>query len=300
MTGRRVALVIALCVAGAPSAAQAQEGDARALFQRGVQLLEDARFAEAASSLERSLAVREVPPVLYNLALAYRGVGAYLRAIETFERFLAVAGPREPLRRDATTIIGDLRAAIGGVRLVVRGAPTEVRVDERVIGSADLDTTLRLDPGRHVFEARRAGHRPTLRALTLAPGASAEVTLDAAESPLPATLEVTVNVDAATVVVDGRPRGRERFELAPGVHVLEVSAPGHVGDHRELDLAPGRDEHVVVTLANRPSVLTRWWFWTGAAVVVTGLVVGGVVLLSGTEDPVPGTWGTAYGAVMSW
>ena len=79
-----------------------------------------------------------------------------------------------------------------------------------------------------------------------------------------------------------------------------MSAPGHVGDHRELDLAPGRDEHVVVTLAPRPGVLTRWWFWTGAAVIVTGLVVGGIVLFSDTADPVPGTWGTAYGAVTSW
>jgi hypothetical protein len=56
----------------------------------------------------------------------------------------------------------------------------------------------------------------------------------------------------------------------------------------------------VVTLSSNPSVLSRWWFWTGAAVLVAGLVVGGVLLFSGTEAPVQGTWGTAYGAVLSW
>ena len=49
-----------------------------------------------------------------------------------------------------------------------------------------------------------------------------------------------------------------------------------------------------------PSELTRWWFWTGTAAVVAGLVVGGVLLFSGSAEPVQGTWGTAYGAVTSW
>jgi len=282
--------------------AQGQGDHARRSFLQGVQLLEDARYAEAVSSLERSLAFREVPPVLYNLALAYRGTGAYLRAIATFERFLAVAPPNEPLRSDASTIITALRAAIARLQLRVRGDASEVRLDDRVIGQGDVETTVSLDPGRHVVEARREGHRPVVQAITLAPGASETVQLNAAEAPLPANLQIVVNLDTATIELDGRVRGRGRFEgeVAPGLHPLVVSASGHTTDRRELDVAPGANERVMVTLAPRSSVLTRWWFWTGAAVLVTGLVVGGVVLFSGTEAPVQGSWGTAYGAVTSW
>ena len=296
-----VASLLILAMAG-EAAAQGQVGDARRAFEEGVQLLEDARYAEAVSSLERSLAIREVPPVLYNLALAYRGTGAYLRAIATFERFLAVAPPREPLRGDANTIIAELRRALSRARIDVVGRATEVRVDDRVISQGDVTTEVDLDPGRHVVEARRQGYRPAVRALTLAPGAREEVRLDASESPLPATLSIQTNVPDAAIVLDGRERGRGRFEgeVAPGTHPLEVSASGHLPERRELDVAPGANERVVVTLAQRPSVLTRWWFWTGAAVLVTGLVVGGVVLFSGTAEPVQGTWGTAYGALTSW
>ena len=297
---RTLAVTVALCFAAPPAFAQSPNGEARTLFQQGVRLIEDARFAEAAASLERSLAMREVPPVLFNLALAYRGVGSYQRAIATFERFLALASPQEPQRADATTILGELRAALVQVRLVVRGAASDVRVDDRSIATTDTDQTLHLDPGPHVFQAHRAGHRPATRELTLAPGAVTAVDLDAAQSPLPATLEIAVDVADATIVVDGVPHGRERFEVAPGTHAIDVRAPGHVADHRTLDLAPGRDEHVMVTLAASPSIVTRWWFWTGAGVVVAGLVVGGVMLFSHGPDPVQGSWGTAYGAVTSW
>jgi hypothetical protein len=295
------AFALSLSVARIAGAQGAPE-EARQAFQEGVRLLEDARYAEAVAALERSRTLREVAPVLYNLALAYRGTGAYLQAIATFERFLAVATPREPLRNDASAIIAALRAALARVQVRVVGEAGEVRLDDRVIGQGNLERTLAVDPGRHVLEARRPGYRAVVQPVTLSPGGAESVQLNAAESPLPASLRVEVNVDAARIVLDGRPRGRGRFEgeVAPGPHPLEVSASGYLTDRRVLDIAPGATERVAVTLAPRQSVLTRWWFWTGAAVLVTGLTVGGVLLFSGTEPPVPGTWGTAYGAVTAW
>lgn len=299
--GSCLAGVFALTLWCAPSLGQ-NAPDARASFEQGVRLLEDARYAEAAAALERSLALRESPSVLYNLALAYRGTGAYLRAIETFERFLHAAPEREPLRRDAATIAAELRGALARVRLSVRGLADEVRLDERVLTARELDVVLPVDPGRHVFEARRAGYESATRTLTLSPGATDDVLLDVTAHPLPARLQVQVSVDDAVISVDGVERGRGTFsgELPPGAHTLEVRASSHQTERRALELAPGRQERVVVTLSSNPSVLSRWWFWTGAAVIVAGLVVGGVLLFSGTEAPVQGTWGTAYGAVLSW
>ena len=114
---------------------------ARQVIAAGLRLLEDARYAEAAAALERSLALRESPSVLYNLALAYRGTGSYLRAIATFERFLNAAPEREPLRRDAAAIAGELRGALAPVRaddlaahalraLLARNPAAGERVDE--------------------------------------------------------------------------------------------------------------------------------------------------------------------------
>lgn len=298
---RALLVVLGLCLAGPAVGAQTPP-EARASFEQGVRLLQDARYAEAAAALERSLTLRESPPVLYNLALAYRGTGAYLRSIATFERFLEISTERETLRHDAATIAEELRRALARVRLSLQGVADEVRLDDRVLSPRELDVILTLDPGRHVFEARRAGYASVSQEVTLRPGGMESVTLDVTARPMPATLEVQVSVDDASIVLDGTERGRGRFsgEVPPGAHTLEVRASSHQPERRALELAPGRRERVVITLAARPSVVTRWWFWTGAAVVVAGLVVGGVLLFSGTEPPVQGTWGTAYGAVVSW
>ncbi len=221
--GPGLAGLLALTLWSASAAGQ-PPADARASFEQGVRLLEDARYAEAAAALERSLALRESPSVLYNLALAYRGTGAYLRAIETFERFLRAAPEREPLRRDAATIAAELRGALARVRLSVRGLADEVRLDDRVLTARELDVVLPVDPGRHVFEARRAGYESATRTLTLAPGATDDVLLDVTAHPLPARLQVQVSVDDAVISVDGVERGRGTFsgELPPGAHTLEV------------------------------------------------------------------------------
>lgn len=46
----------------------------------------------------------------------------------------------------------------------------------------------------------------------------------------------------------------------------------------------------VAVAGDAGSVFGKWWFWTGAAVVVTGVVVGGI-LLSRSSSPAPGPVG---------
>ncbi|HQK20589.1 MAG TPA: tetratricopeptide repeat protein, partial [Polyangiaceae bacterium] len=63
---------------------------ARSHFERGVALLDDSQFAQALVELEKSRSIRETAPVLFNLGLAYRGVGRYLEALDCFRQFLEV------------------------------------------------------------------------------------------------------------------------------------------------------------------------------------------------------------------
>ena len=68
----------------------------------------------------------------------------------------------------------------------------------------------------------------------------------------------------------------ERLEL-PGGALYERIAVNARGDA----YAPLR---VVVPEERAPSILTRWWFWTGAAVVVAGVAVGSYFLFRDTTQ----------------
>ncbi len=288
MTRIRVAAFLGLLLGSSRAIAQDDTAQARELFERGVELLGDQQFAEAAGALERSLALRESPPVLYNLGLAYRGMGQYLRALQVLERFRETAGDRHlDLVATLEEVVRDLREALVHAAVEARGGATEVRVDDEVRANADGRFEIEVDPGRHVFVASRPGYTPARRELDLGRGERVTVELDASESPLPATLVVDGGSPDAEIRLDGEDVGRGRFEreLPPGTYSIEVSAPGFVSQTKSVELRPGARERLSVSLEKEGGLLSRWWFWAGAAAVVSGGVVAGVLLTEPESPP---------------
>jgi hypothetical protein len=276
----RVIALHAILLASAPARAQDPTAQARELFGRGVELLADQRFAEAADALERSLAVRDSPPVLYNLGLAYRGMGRYLHALQVLERFRATAGDRhQDVVATLADVVADLRTALVHASVEARGGATEVRVDDEVRARSDGRIEVEMDPGRHVFVATRSGYAPARRELDLGRGERVTVELDASASPLPAALVVDAGNPDAEIRLDGEDvaRGRLERELPPGTYTVEVSAPGFLAQTRSVELGPGARERLSVSLEKESGILSRWWFWAGAAAVVSGGVVAAVL-----------------------
>ncbi len=294
---RAVAPLLMSFLVSAPGEGLAQQDarfvEARRLFEDGVRLLEDARFGDAVDALERSRAIRETPPVLYNLGLALRGMGEYRKANIVFERFLETATERHSaMRQDAIALLEEVRAQLGHLTIVVRGGATDVKIDGERVGMADGPYEGNVDPGPHVIEATRAGYLPARREVTLVGGQGVTVELDASASPLPAHLVVETGRVDARIRVDGRSVGSGRFErvMPARSYLVEVSAPGHVSQERTVELHPGVRERVDFRLAPAEeggSVLGSWWLWTGAAVVVAGGVAGVLVLTSEGESPDP-------------
>lgn len=83
-----VALALSLAVAGAAHAQSAQE-----LYQQGMQALQAKRYSDAAKKLDASYRAQQVPLVLYNLGLAYQGMGELPKALEAFQSYVQYANP---------------------------------------------------------------------------------------------------------------------------------------------------------------------------------------------------------------
>lgn len=258
---------------------------ARQHFEEGLGLLETRRFADAARAFERALELRETAPILFNLGLAYRGMGKLRRAITAFGRFLDVAGPRHAaLRSTASELRAELEASIGVVVLVVRGGSTEVKVDGEAIEGHDGTHELLVDPGRHVFEATRPGFRPANLPIEVGRGQRLTVELDASQNPTPGQLAIETGLPRAEIRIDGRIVGHGEYstDLPAGQYEILVRAEGRQPQRRTISLRPGALQRVSLTLPPPPEsrgLHERWWFWGGIAVVVTGAVLGAIYLV---------------------
>jgi hypothetical protein len=274
VSGWRVGLAFVLLMLASPASAQDNEA-ARRHFEQGVRLLEDSRFAGAARELEQSLALRDSPPAVYNLGLAYRGMGRYKQAIEMFERFMKTAKePRyAPMRAQVKTELEQLAGGLARLSLEISGGASAVTVDRATVGQRDGTFRLTLDPGSHRVEVRKRGHRPVVRQLDLEPGSTSRLTLRADEHPLPARLVVETNVPEATIRLSGRHVARGRFDgsVDAGRLGLKVDAEGYTPFTRQIALAPGTTERVTVQLdQSQGGLLSSPWFWGGAALIVAG------------------------------
>jgi hypothetical protein len=304
MSLRAALLTVSLCLfAPAVHAQTPNEAEGRRLFTEGTTALRALRYADAVSALERSLQLNERPSVLYNLGLAYRGINRCRDATAVFTRFLPTAGTDDE-RREVQTLLDELRQCPAHVTLQVRGESEEVLVDGARQPTRDGTHPLTLDPGEHLFEARRAGFRPTLERQTLSRGATVQLVLDASATPMPSTIAVETGDPAAVVRIDGTALslGTTARETVAGEHRVEVEYPGHPAQSRAVRVGPGA--RLVVSFTDRGpaasgsgSVLTRWWFWTGVGVVAAGVVVGAVLATSGSPDPYEGTWGNAVARI---
>lgn len=288
MTLRAVLFAALQC---APAVAFAQQSDAsvdraRSEFETGQRALDEGRFSDAARAFERSVSASRRPGTLFNLGLTYRALGRCTDAIEAFEGFISLSHDEERIA-NTQTVLSDLRACPATVHLSLVGEPSEVAIDGRPRPLRSGEITLRLDPGRHVIEARRHGYAPARREVDLDRGGEQSLTLDVSRAPYDGWLRVdvsgtpTVRIDGETVTTDG---GLQR--LRAGRHGVQVQY-GATVQHREVEIPPGGRVTVSFTAPTESTPVTqRWWFWTLVGVATAGAVTA-AVLATETTAPAP-------------
>jgi hypothetical protein len=294
--------------------AQPAEGEARIALDAGLELLQQRRYGEAITSLERAAALTRDPRVQYNLALAYRGAGRPTAAVQTFERYLASPDPRDPAARLAA-IRGEveaLRRSLVPLRVQLAPPTAELRVDGRLTALTAEGATL--DPGAHVLEWSAPGHVSQRQELTLVSGTpvTLEISLRelaaavptpaavapqaaAPQTPAPPRLRVEPSVASARVVIDGTPAGLGVVEqqVPAGEHEVVVVAPGYARVTRRVRVGAEGTSRVSITLA--PERRTPGWVLpvviAGGAALVTGAVLGVAWFTRGTAEPTTSDWG---------
>lgn len=280
--------------------AQSDE-EVRRLFNDGVALLEQGRYADALDRFQRVASARETPAVLYNLALSERGVGRYVSAAAHFSRWLTLASDRaEPARvAEVRAALEESRAAVARLTLRLSTPALAVVIDGVPVAPEALGGALPLDPGEHVVRASGEAVDAVETRVTLRPGEARELAIAPHPRDLRTPLRVETNVPDASVVVDGQLVGRGVYvaEVAPGRHTVVVRAASYAAWTGDVTVVAGRPERLHVVLDRRRAVYEQWWFWTGVGVALAGAGVAIGLALRPTEAPLTGTLGVNVNAL---
>jgi len=213
----------AILIAGAvwlgPGPAVGQDpgavAEAQRHFERGVSLVDQKRFEEAAVAFERAYEARPHPRVLYNIGLAHAAGSAPVRALDALERYLAqTADPATSRRRKrAQEIAEELAPRIATVEIRVHPSDASVEVDGRS-WSAATNEPMRLLGGKHTLRIHAPGYRSRSRSIDLVGGEKTQVSVrleplpTPAPEPSPGQIQVACALPGVSVAVDGEPVGR--------------------------------------------------------------------------------------------
>lgn len=285
-----------------PSRAAAEPEDARvtearALYEQGSVLGQQARWAEALAAFERSFKLRPHAATLYNVAQCFRATGQYARARATFTEALrwsaehndelpeslAVASmgyvaeiERLLARVDVTLAPVDATLAVDGAPLVADGARWVAGVAPPGVPAAapGASFTVALDPGTRIFTVARKGFQDVVVRETFRPGAQTKLSLQL--DRLPALLHISANRPGALAIVNNVDVGPAPLTLrrAAGTYRVKVNATGFVPYETEVTVRAGEELELRAALEVEKTPLTRqWWFWAATGAVVTGVAV---------------------------
>jgi hypothetical protein len=122
---------------------------ARTLFGEGVALVAERRFEEAEARFREALALHDAPSIRANLASVLYEQGELAEAVSLAESVTADAAAPEETRASATTLVEQIRAQAGYVRIddVEPGTGT-VAIDAHEVADPTRETPV--SPGAHV------------------------------------------------------------------------------------------------------------------------------------------------------
>ena len=104
---------------------------------------------------------------------------------------------------------------------------SDIYVDEEYKGKGKW--TGRLSDGEHIFEARKANHKPSMKSVDLVMGENKTITLDA-PTPINGTIDVDSSPMGATIYIDGKHYGETPnyiSDILIGEHELKLTKQGY-------------------------------------------------------------------------
>lgn len=281
---RHLLWILALAAVLADRPAVAQPAAAEALNQEGKIAYGKGSFEEALTAFRAAYDADSEPKYLLNAAKTLEKLDRLVDAVDTWERYLLRSeGPDAPAAtQEARAEIARLCPMAGrGLARVATSAPASLHLDGRPTAQG-APAALCVPPGRHTLSAT-AGTLTARSEVTIAAGASVDVTLTLAAPAAKGILRVSSAVLPAAIRLDERPVGLAPLDVpvpADGEHTLEVSADGRAPWTLTVTVEPGQTLDVEAFVGGDavPEASDPFnWGWVAAGVGIAAVVTSAVL-----------------------
>jgi tetratricopeptide (TPR) repeat protein len=172
-----VILTISLLFAGPEALAQGDKAAAETLFQAGITLMSQGKYAEACPKLAESQRADPSSGTLLNLGSCYEKTGRPASAWATFKEAAALARSQGQPEREATANgrIAALEPTLSTLRIDAGDMPgMVVKRDGLEVGRGSLGVPIAVDPGEHVITAAAPEHEEWKATVTVGPNTDAK------------------------------------------------------------------------------------------------------------------------------
>ncbi len=190
---------------------------ARELFRQGTEDVDAGRYAEALDKFRRVAAVKETPPVRFNIARCEESLGKTGAALADFEAAErdARADPNhasDEVARLAHERAEAIRAKVPRLTLAAASPPAglAVSLDGSKVADGTLGVPLPVDPGKHVVDATAPGRDPFHAEVALAASEAKRVDIELAATQAAAAPE-TPGSDTTTPATDATGSSRRTW-----------------------------------------------------------------------------------------
>jgi tetratricopeptide (TPR) repeat protein len=211
--GRSVtfAFIFTACLSVLFTQARAEDSNveqARAHFGRGVQYYEDGDFRAALMEFQRSYALQNAYPLLYNLGQVSAELLDYAAAERYFREYLAKGGQEIAAERrsEVVTELSRMKSRVGSIRITANLPGVQIHVDDQLIKNPESGP-IRVSAGRREIVAEKAGYSAVRRVVEVLGGEELTVKFDMG-SPLglasndsPNVLPWVVGVSSAMLLI---------------------------------------------------------------------------------------------------
>lgn len=285
------ALIAAALLFASPAAdAQGDKAAAESLFQTGVALMNEGKFAEACPKLVESQRADPSSGTLLNLGSCYEKIGKPASAWATYKEAAALARSLGQTEREATANgkVAALEPTLSKLRIDAGDIPgLVIKRDGLEVGRGSLGTPIAVDPGEHVIVATAPGHVEWSTKITV--GGSA----DSKTVTVP-PLQKAQEEGPAPLPPGGAPASSGRRTvgfIVGGVGVAALGLGGvfgglAIGDTSDADpLCPGKkcnaEGQKLIESAKTKALISTIGLGVGVAAVGAGVVL---ILTSGASD----------------
>jgi hypothetical protein len=278
------------------ASARADDRAAASELKRQADAAFDAKhYDEALKLYDQSYALEPQPSIFYNRGRVHQYLAHYPLAEAELERFRREA-PADVMAKVPTfaAILADVRKHVAIVNVDCGVAGAHVLVDSVDVGTTPM-APVHVNAGTDRVDVLADGYYPYHRVHTLRGGETNDLHIVLSSRDRHGILAVTSSLSGTSIVIDDRPIGLAPTETAldQGIHRVRASHEAFSDAITQVAINAGQRKELQLDPQPRPSILSRWWFWTvvgvvvagGAAAVTTYAVLTERALPSGTFSP---------------